>query len=168
MSAASAAFSSSRRSIRSMKDFSRSAATPPPLAIVSSCFLLDCLHTSAAPVARRARHYRRASATARARRLVLVLRIEGLFLLRTRLLLMLRLPLLVGHAVDNLPRLGIRQLQAALLRGFPVPARQAVAAEAREIHEVEILHVRALAQMLHEAAEGGGFQFGAGLVVHVA
>src|SRR5262245_12836067 len=157
MSEVSADFSSSSRWIRSMKDFSRSAATPPPLAIVSSRFLLNCLHTSAAQVARRARHYRRASVTARARRrLVFVLRIEGLLLLRAGLFLMLRLPFVIGHAVDDLPRFGIGQFHAALLGRFAIPARQAVAAEAGEIHQVEILHVGALPQMLHEAAESGG------------
>src|SRR5262247_523708 len=126
MSEVSADFSSSSRSIRSMKDFSRSAATPPPLAIVSSRFLLDCLHTSAAPVARRARHYRRASATARARRgLVLVRGVEGFLLIGAGFLLMLRLPFVVGHAVDDLPRFGIRQFHPTLLRRFAIPARQA-------------------------------------------
>src|SRR5262249_23409812 len=45
------------------------------------------------------------------------------------------------------------------------PVRQAIAAEAGKIHQVDVLHVGALAQMLDEAPERGGLELGAGLVV---
>src|SRR5829696_5506129 len=44
------------------------------------------------------------------------------------------LPLVVGHPVDQLASVGIGDLGAPLLGGLAVPARQAVAAEAREVH----------------------------------
>src|SRR5713101_2760433 len=88
------------------------------------------------------------------------------FLLGARLFLILRLPFLVRHAVDDLARLGIGQVDAALAGGGTVPFRQAVAAEAGKVHQIDILHVLALAQMLDEAAEGRGLQLDAGLIVH--
>src|SRR5689334_11135397 len=134
MSAASARFSSSRRSTRSMKDLSRSPATPPRSAI-----------------------YRSPDAT----ELVLVTGARRRPLLcRRRFLLVLRLPLIVRHAVDDLARLRIRHSDAALLGCLAIPLREAIAAEAREIHEVEILHVGARAQMLDQLAKSGGFELG--------
>src|SRR5579863_3340547 len=91
---------------------------------------------------------------------------EARLLLGARFLLVLRLPLLVRHAVDDLARLGIGKLETALAGRRAIPFREAVAAEPGEVHEVDVLHVGALAQMLHEAAEGRGFELGAGLVVH--
>src|SRR5688572_28688301 len=85
---------------------------------------------------------------------VLVLRlVEGLLLVARGVLLVLGLPLVVRHAVDDLARLGIGDLDALLARLFAVPARQAVAAEAGQIHHVDILHVGALLQMSNQAAE---------------
>ena len=101
------------------------------------------------------------------RHLVLVLGlVESLLLVARGFLLVLGLPLVVRHAVDDLARLGIGDLDALLARLLAVPARQAVAAEAGQIHQVDVLHVRALLQMRDQAAEGGGFELGAGLVVH--
>ena len=50
--------------------------------------------------------------------------------------------------------------------GFPIPIAQAIAAEAREIHKIDVLHIRPVAQMLREAPEGGGFEFSLCLLVH--
>src|ERR1044072_2917235 len=97
---------------------------------------------------------------------MLVRLVEGLLLVARSFLLVLGLPLVVGHAVDDLARLGIGDLDALLARLLAVPARQAVAAEAGEAHQVDVLNVGALLQMRDQAAEGGGFEFGAGLVVH--
>src|SRR5690606_21436906 len=93
---------------------------------------------------------------------------EGLFLLGARLFLMLRFPLIIRHAVHDLARLRVCQRLAGLLRRLAIPARQAIAAEAGQIHHVDVLHIRPLAQMLDQAAEGGGFEFRAGLVVHAS
>src|SRR6185437_14936957 len=53
-----------------------------------------------------------------------------------RLFLVFLLPFVVRHAVDRLARFGIGQLEATLLRRFAIPARQAVAAKAGEIHQI--------------------------------
>src|SRR4029453_12197243 len=87
-------------------------------------------------------------------------------LLRRRFLLMLLAPFVVGHAVHDLAGLGIAQRDALFLGGGAVPFRQAVAAETGEVHQIDVLHVGAFAQMLDQAPERGGFQLGAGLVVH--
>src|SRR5580704_220697 len=91
---------------------------------------------------------------------------EGGLLLGGRLLLVLLAPLVVGHAVDDLARLRVAELDALFLGRRAVPFRQAVAAEPGQVHQVDILHVGTLAQMRDEGAEGRGFEFGAGLVVH--
>src|SRR5581483_12521155 len=57
-------------------------------------------------------------------------------------------------------------LEALGLGGFLVPVAEAVAAEASKVHQVEVLHVGALAQMLDQPAEGGGFELGTGTVIH--
>src|SRR5713226_8334257 len=98
---------------------------------------------------------------------VLVLALVVVLLLVARsILLVLGLPLLVRHAVDDFAGLGVGDLDAARAGFFAVPARQAIAAEAGEVHQVEVLHIRAFLQMRDQPAKGGGFEFGAGLVVH--
>src|ERR1044071_4700703 len=92
--------------------------------------------------------------------------VEGLLLIARGFFLVLGLPLVVRHAVDDLARLGIGNLDALLARLLAIPARQAVAAEAGQIHQVDVLDVGALLQVRDQAAESGGFEFGAGLVVH--
>src|SRR5690606_29017700 len=84
---------------------------------------------------------------------------------RRRFGLILCLPLLIRHAVDQLARLFLRHRDALFPRRFLIPVRQAVAAEAGEVHQVDILHVGTVAQMRHELAEGGRFQLRPGLLV---
>ena len=71
------------------------------------------------------------------------------------------LPLGVGHAVE----LGARVLggegDAAVGGAFGDPAAEAVAAEARERHQVEVLHLRMRAEMVAQAAERGRLELGA-------
>src|SRR6185369_6287392 len=81
-------------------------------------------------------------------------------LLGARLLLVLGLPVLVGHAVDDLARALLGKLQALGVGRLLVPVGEAVAAEAGQIHQVDVLHLAAPAQMLHELAESRGLQFG--------
>src|SRR6266545_399961 len=102
----------------------------------------------------------------RRRSAVLVRLVEGLLLVARGFLLVLGLPFVVRHAVDDLARLGAGKLDTLLTRLLAIPARQAVAAKARQVHQVDVLHVGALLQMRDQAAERGGFEFGAGLVVH--
>src|SRR5438105_2678423 len=92
---------------------------------------------------------------------------ESGLLLGARFLLVLLAPFVIGHAVDDLARIGIAERDALLLGRGAVPFRQAVAAEAGEVHQIDVLHIGALAQMRDERAERGGFEFGAGLVVHL-
>src|SRR6516162_10402457 len=80
------------------------------------------------------------------------------------LLLMLGLPLIVRHAVNPLAALVLGHRYTACIGGVLHPVRQAIAAEAGEIHQVDVLHVGVLAQMLDQAAERGGLELGAGLV----
>src|SRR5690242_6668537 len=92
---------------------------------------------------------------------------EGGLLLRRRLLLVLLAPLVIRHAVDDLARLGVAQRDALFTGRLAIPPRQAVAAEAGEVHQVDVLHVGALAQMRDQRAERRRLEFGPGLVVHL-
>src|SRR5262249_46598490 len=64
--------------------------------------------------------------------------------------------------VDLLPRALHVERDAALLRGFDHPPAQAVAAEAREDHELDVLHVLALVEMLQQAAQHRGLELDLG------
>src|SRR3954470_24899879 len=82
-------------------------------------------------------------------------------LLRTRIFLVFRLPLFIWHAIDKLASVLIGKADTLRFRLLAIPAAQAVPAESREIHHVDVLHVGTLAQMLHQATECGSFQLGA-------
>src|ERR1043165_602593 len=58
-------------------------------------------------------------------------------------LLVLRLPFVVRHAVHALAALVLAQRHALGVGRILHPVRQAVAAEAGEIHQVDVLHVGA-------------------------
>src|SRR5690348_1996732 len=79
--------------------------------------------------------------------------------------LIFRFPLFVRHAVDRFATLVLGHGNALRVGGVLHPVGQAVAAEARKVHEVDILHVSATAQMLNEAPQNGGFEFCACSVV---
>src|SRR5947209_19575395 len=64
-----------------------------------------------------------------------------------------RLPGLVGHAVDRLAALVLADPNALGVGLFLHPVRQAVAAEAGQVHQVDVLDVGAGAQMLDQAPE---------------
>src|SRR5271170_7718223 len=85
----------------------------------------------------------------------------------TRLLLILRLPLLLRHAVDDLARVGIGESDSPRLGRLAIPAAQTVPTEPGEVHHVDVLHIGPLAQMVHQAAERGGLQLGTGLLVEL-
>ena len=65
--------------------------------------------------------------------------LPGRALLRGRLGLVPGLPLRVGHSVHDLARLVVVQGEALLLGRRPIPLGQAVAAKAREVHEIDVL-----------------------------
>src|SRR5580704_11966058 len=82
-------------------------------------------------------------------------------LLRLRRLFLITLaPFLVRHAVDERPALLLRERAPGSVGRVLEPVREAVAAKAREIHQVDVLHIGALAQMRDEPAIDGGFERG--------
>jgi hypothetical protein len=85
---------------------------------------------------------------------------KGRLLFGARFRLVLGLPFLIGHAVDHLPRPILAELKTLLTRRLLVPISEAVAAKARHVHEIDVLHLMALAQMSDEAAECRCFQLG--------
>ncbi|EGE55978.1 hypothetical protein RHECNPAF_77009 [Rhizobium etli CNPAF512] len=90
---------------------------------------------------------------------VRVVQFKSGLLHRRGLVLVEIFPVLVRHAVDHFARFVLRHRNALGFGSFAVPVRQAVAAEAGEIHQIDVLHVAALLKMRDEAAEGGGFEF---------
>src|SRR6516162_548881 len=91
---------------------------------------------------------------------------ESGLLLRARFLLIFRPPFVVRHAIDDLPRVRVRQRDAALLSLLAIPPRQAISAKAGQVHQIDVLDIGPLAEMLDEAPECRGLEFSAGLVVH--
>ena len=77
-----------------------------------------------------------------------------------------RLPGLVGHAIDGLAALVLAHRGALGVCLLLEPVGQTVAAEAGQIHQVDVLDVGAGPQMLNEAPENGGFEFRSGFVVN--
>src|SRR3954467_11022833 len=80
-------------------------------------------------------------------------------------LLILGLPLVVWHAVDEFAALFSRERHAMRSRCVFHPIRKTIAAEAGKIHQVDVLHVRTRPQMLYEPAECRGFELGLGLFI---
>src|SRR5712671_3016187 len=148
MSPLSARLSSSSRSIRSINERRRSPAIPPTSGIrpPTENYNQNWFGT---------------------RSMLRLRRGEGGLLIRRRFLLVLLAPFVIRHAIDDLTRLGIAERDTLLLGGGAVPFRQAIAAEAGEAHQVDVLHIGALAQMREQRAEGRGLEFGAGLVIHL-
>src|SRR6516225_1373595 len=91
---------------------------------------------------------------------------EGGLLLGARLFLIFRPPFVIGHAINDLARLRVRERDAALLSLLAIPPRQAIAAKAREVHQVDVLNIGPLAQMRDEPPECRSLELGAGVVVH--
>src|ERR1019366_6316302 len=87
-------------------------------------------------------------------------------LLGTGLALISRLPGLVGHAVDGLAALVLADVSALGVGLLLEPIGQAVAAEAREIHQIDVLDIAAGPQMFDEAPKNRSFKFRSGFVVN--
>ena len=64
---------------------------------------------------------------------------------------MLRLPLGIGHAVDDLPPLILGRTPR-----LSNPIAQAVAAETSQPHQVHILRIGPVLQVAHQTPEGSG------------
>jgi hypothetical protein len=69
------------------------------------------------------------------------------------LLLVLGLPFLIGHAIDQLATFVFGHGYRTRVGGVLHPVRQTVAAKTGEIHEIEVLDVGPLAQMLDQPPE---------------
>ena len=87
-------------------------------------------------------------------------------LLGTGLALKSRLPGLIGHAIDGLAAFVLADLGTPRVGLLLEPVGQAVAAEARKIHKIDVLDIGAGAQMFDQAPENGGFEFRSGFVVN--
>src|SRR5580704_10761922 len=179
MSSASAFFSSSSRSTRSTKALSWSlakrwavcsslaAAAAVAIGYSSHCRLREVSKAQTLRSSRdaaRPQHY----TENRARRAASVLWacfFECRLLIGGRFLLMLGAPFVVGHAVDDLAALVLGHRQALGVGRVLHPVGQAVAAEAGQIHQVDVLHVGAAAKMLDQAAIHRGFEFRAGFFI---
>src|SRR5262249_49103273 len=90
---------------------------------------------------------------------------RGLLLFR-RVLLVFRLPFVVRHAVHRFAACVLAERDAARVGRLLHPVGQAIAAEAGEVHQVDVLDLGMGAQMLHQAPEYRRLELGAGLVVH--
>src|SRR5262245_61395491 len=91
--------------------------------------------------------------------------LHGLELLRRGRALVLRLPGLVGHAVDRLAALVLAERYPLRVSGVLEPIGEAIAAEAGEIHQIDVLDVGPRLQMLDQAPEGRRLELCSGFVV---
>src|SRR5687767_10691728 len=78
-------------------------------------------------------------------------RLELRLLCRRGFLLVFLLPFGIGHAVDDLARLFLGEIDARGGRRLAIPVRQAVAAKAGEVHQVDVLDICPEPQMLEQA-----------------
>ena len=70
------------------------------------------------------------------------------------------LPLAVRHAIDLLARLLIIHGNTLLLSGRGIPFAQTVTAEIGQYHQIYVLNVFIVVEMLEQTAERGGFNRG--------
>src|SRR5579871_5664278 len=184
MSEVSAVFSSSSRSMRSTSDFNCPAAKPDlaiavpsvPIPKFAPCRYqllanfgiertLGCpTHALSCdkPQAREWEGERPRLAVSLLTRCLRKLRL----LFRRGVPLIALFPFRRRHAVDDFARLVLFQDDAFFGRGFAIPIAQAVTAEAGKVHHIDVLNIGARAQMGNQVPERGGFQFGAGFLIH--
>ncbi len=67
-------------------------------------------------------------------------------------------PFGLGHAVDGFACRGLVEGDASFGGGVGQPVAEAVAAEAADAHQVDVLDVGAVLEMGDETTEGGGFK----------
>jgi hypothetical protein len=89
-------------------------------------------------------------------------------LLRRGLGLVSGFPFGIGHAVHDRARLLVGEIEAAFLGRSPIPFGQAVAAEAGQVHEVDVLHLGMGAEMLDQRAKRRRLELHAGALVEIA
>lgn len=86
-------------------------------------------------------------------------------LLGSGLFLILLFPLWVGHAVHVRTCIFIRYVHVTFAGSGYVIFGYAVTTESCQIHQIDVLNVRALLQMGNQSTEGCSFKFGLGLLV---
>src|SRR6516225_8152318 len=80
-------------------------------------------------------------------------------------LLVFGAPFVIGHAVDDLAALLLGHRDSLGVGGIFHPVGEAVAAKTGQIHQIDVLHVGARAQVLDQAAVDGGFEFRTGILI---
>src|SRR5882762_8879800 len=80
-------------------------------------------------------------------------------LLGTGHTLISRLPCLIGHAIDGLAALVLAHRRALGVRRLLQPVGQAVAAEAGEVHQIDVLDIAEGAQLFDETPDLRLFKF---------
>ena len=81
-------------------------------------------------------------------------------------MLVVAFPFLDRHAIDCCSGLVIVHIKPAVSGRSQVPFRQAVPAEAGQIHQVNILNIAAFLEVFDKSAKCGGFDFFFSVVVH--
>lgn len=75
-------------------------------------------------------------------------------------------PFVVGHTVNDFLCLAVVDLKPPPFRLRRIPFGQAVAAEVGDEHEIDVLNLGMILEVLDESAENGGFDFGLKLLAH--
>jgi hypothetical protein len=89
-------------------------------------------------------------------------------LLGAGLRLKFRFPNVIRHAVKGFAPFFFGHVLAQFICGFLVPAAQTIATKPSKVHHVDILDILTiLHQVFLQPAKCGGFDLGAGLIVHV-
>ena len=73
--------------------------------------------------------------------------------------LIFALPFGVGHTVNDLASLFIIHIDSFILRRRSIPFAEAIPAEARKVHQVDILYLGVFTEMRHKPPEDGSLQF---------
>src|SRR5690606_6708047 len=152
-------FSSSRRSMRSMKARSWPAATVWLLSVISS----DIITPSVMFVqARRATQFASRAAmgmrvgcpTQPEESMVLWAALfERCLLVRRSLCLIARTPFIVWHAIDDFSRRFLVERDPRCLSCLPIPVGEAVPAKTGQVHQIDVLNIGTLAQMRDQASK---------------
>ena len=88
------------------------------------------------------------------------------FLFRTGILLKSFLPFLRSHTVDNSTRLVLAKGNSLLSCRLPKPVTETIPAKSGHDHQINILHIGALAQMRYKTSAHGRFDFRLRRAVH--
>lgn len=74
--------------------------------------------------------------------------------------LIFRLPLLIGHAIDERSRLFPRYIASSRFCCIYIPIGKAIPAETRKIHQIDVLHLWPRSEVLDETAQNRRLELG--------